>query len=83
VKRKLNRTANAHTSDAGLGQLSNKISGAAYTGGVYTLRLIPGIYESLAEVAYSDIQLGGIRETELQQRGRVRSSNNVLRDMWG
>lgn len=44
VRRKLNRTANAHTSDAGLGQSSSRISGAAYTAGVYNLRLIPGIY---------------------------------------
>jgi len=42
--RKCTRTAHAHTSDTGLGSSSNRISGAAYTEGVCSLCLVPGLY---------------------------------------
>jgi hypothetical protein len=68
VRRKFNRTVNAHTSDTGLGQSCGGISGAVDPWDIYVPRL-----------AYSDIQLGGIGG--LQQRSWVRGSDNVLRDM--
>jgi hypothetical protein len=46
--KKYTRTGHAHTSDAGLGSSSNRISGAAYTAGVWSYGLIPGLHTEVA-----------------------------------